>query len=100
MATFKIDSDKINRELIPLADKQIDQLNTTLNYANNLSFPYNEFDWGYVKNGLRDCIDLSKKYSQWIRTVNSSFINDSTKSVESLTSFNVHEVRKKGVIVK
>ena len=66
MSKVKVDTDKIGKELLPIAGGARNNLIRARNFASGVSYPYGEFDWRNIYNRIDDCVDQIDRYVRWI----------------------------------
>ena len=93
MSKIKIDTDKINNTLLPVAKNSYNQAVSARNFASKVSFPYGEYNWNSVYNQIDDCVDEINDYIKWINSINKGIITAIGSNLEDITTIEVQTIQ-------
>ena len=95
MPKVEIDVDKINRDLLPLTTKTINQLSTVCNLASRVRYPSDDFGWSKVVGGLKDCNNSISIFNTWMQNTNANLNKSLQEEMEELQSIVIDPVSPK-----
>jgi hypothetical protein len=99
MSKITIDTDKINKDLIPIAKTQQSNISNALIYSKKVNYPNGEFNWSDVSSKIDDCVSKSNKYLQWIEEQSRKFSNNINNIIEDVSLIDIEEVKKNNISV-
>lgn len=100
MAKIEINTDLMQKELLPLVSEELKTINDTLSSAQEIYFPDSSLGWGNIISNISDCVRLANKYNNWVNRIHSSFTNNINENLEILNNFKTDDIKRKGNIVK
>lgn len=100
MSKVKYNGNKITNIIKPAIINSISHLNSAIEVASGVSFPNDEFNFGNVKADLNDCLSSSKKYQNWISTINTNFDTIFNNEEIAIQEIKVNSVKQRNSIVK
>ena len=98
MGKIVVDSDIIDKDLIPLSNTNFNNINNAYNIAGAIST--SEFNWASIKSRLEDCANTSRKYKEWIISINNTYKTCFTSNTEEIENINITEVKRSMFTVK
>ena len=100
MSKVKYNGNNIINIIKPAIINSIGHLNSAIEVASGVSFPNDEFNFGNVKADLNDCLSSSKKYQNWISTINTNFDTIFNNEEIAIQEIKVNSVKQRNSIVK
>ena len=100
MSKVKIDTDKIDNTLLPIAKNDHSQIASARSFASKVSFPYGEFEWKNIYNQIDACVEKTNKYINWMDSVSKSAVSSITSSLEDITAIKVDPIVTNNITVK
>lgn len=100
MSKVKINTDKFGSLLIPSCIAADQSTLVARDSAYLVSFPNGEFDWGSVCNQINDCLEMIKKYKDWLTVIKNSYEISISNNVEAIHSVEFLEADENKITVK
>jgi hypothetical protein len=100
MAVILLDTDKINNELVPLAENKLGNINSASDISKKVVLENGESNWTTISNQLEECANQTKKYIEWLKNINITYVNTINNGIETINSAKIEEIDKCKLVVK
>ena len=94
MPIIDIDTGKIEKDLLPMANENSNIISSAKSYANRVNMPNGEYNWSNVASQIEDCATKGSKYLNWLSSITASYNKCISDKCDELTSLEIIDIVK------
>ena len=98
MAKVEVNTVKMNGALLIQANANYGNIKSALSAASSIS--PSDFGWSSITGKIDDCVNVSRKYVNWLSNINQEYSRCFTSTLEELEEIEVDTLKSSNFTVK